>query len=156
MGMAGGWGIAAWHVWLLLALALGITDLVIVGVSGVLLALAAGALFAMAAALLGFSFLTQLLVAAFSGLAMMPILVWLFRRITGRQNGTTVADSRLTDERFQVVEERGKTGIRVLGDFFPATDADGEVPAPGDTVRLLRFRGITAVIERDPDTGPDA
>lgn len=151
MEIAGGWEVTAWHLWLLLALALSIADLMIIGVSGVLLALAAGALFGMAAALLGLSPLLQMLVAAFTGLAMMPAFVWIFRRITGGQHGTGTADSRLTRERFPVVEERGKTGVRVLGDFFPAIDADGRTPAPGETVRVIRFRGITAIVEREPD-----
>jgi membrane protein implicated in regulation of membrane protease activity len=154
MELSGSWAIEAWHLWLLLALALAIIDLVIIGVSGVLLALAAGALFGMAAALLGFSGLTQMLTAAFTGLAMMPLFVWLFRRITGKNQRAPRVDSQLGKERYIVVEARGKTGIWILGDFFPVKDSDGHIPPPGETVRVLRFRGITAIVERVPGEQP--
>lgn len=143
-----------WQLWLVIGLLLLLTDMFVAGgASGVLLVLGLAALGGMLAALAGMEMAGQLIAAAAVGVASLPLVVWMLRRATRGKSGNAITDPRIADERFRVVEQNGRLGIRVLGDFFPVRAVDGGSIDAGEQVRVERFEGIVALVRRDPDGG---
>ncbi|TVS13535.1 MAG: hypothetical protein EA417_16295 [Gammaproteobacteria bacterium] len=140
-----------WQIWLVLALVFVAADIALAGgASGVLLVLALAALGAMLAALLGAEWQGQLLAAAVAGALATPLVLIGLRRLAWRSGSSARTDFRVSGRTFEVIRQRERIGIRVQGDFFPARCAAGEYPEPGDNVRVIRFEGITAVVEPAP------
>lgn len=137
-----------WQIWLVLALVFVAADIALAGgASGVLLVLALAALGAMLAALLGAEWQGQLLAAAVAGAVATPLVILFLRRVAWRSGSSARTDIRVAGRTFEVIRQRERIGIRVHGDFFPARCATGADPEPGDDVRVIRFEGITAVVE---------
>ncbi len=151
-----------WVVWLVAGLALILADLFLAGgTSGVLLLLGLMALAGMAAALLGLELTGQLAVAGVAGLLLFPVVLWFMRRMSGRRSGAAGQDTRVSGEIYAVQQWGDRLGIHVLGDFFPTrlepSSAEPDRPlAPGEQVRVVRFRGITAEVVRVTDTDEGA
>ncbi|MFV8835130.1 NfeD family protein [Aquisalimonas sp.] len=143
-----------WVIWILVAAALLLVDLLIVGgTDGLRLTFTVMAVAgAVAAWVVPDSVPAQFGVAAVTGVLALPLLLWLFRRSTRGEAGAGHDDPRV-QERVLSVEMRDSTaGVVFLGDFFPARRADGGHLHPGDRVRIRRFEGITAVVEPEhPD-----
>ncbi len=137
-----------WQIWLSLALVFVVADIALAGgASGVLLVLALAALGAMSAALLGVDLTGQLLAAVVTGALATPLVIWVLRRVAWRSGSEARTDLRVAGRTFEVVEHRERVGIRVQGDFLPARYASGKPAQPGVRVKVLRYEGITAVVE---------
>lgn len=137
-----------WQIWLSLALVFVVADIALAGgASGVLLVLALAALGAMAAALMGVDLTGQLFAAALTGALATPLVIWVLRRVAWRSGSEARTDLRVAGRTFEVVQQRERVGIRVQGDFLPARYASGKPAQPGDRVKVLRYEGITAVVE---------
>ncbi len=139
--------VSMWQVWLIIGLLLFLVDIFVAGgASGVLLVLALAAVGGMIGALLGLDLTWQLAFASVAGIASVPAVIVLLRRMTRGGSGHNVTDSRITDQTFEVIRQRDRLGVRVLGDFFPARAIDGAELHEGQRVRVERFEGIVAVV----------
>lgn len=140
-------GFEAWHLWVVLGLALAVAELL--GTQFVLLALGVSCL--AGAAVAGFTDAdlgTQILATGVLAAVLVPLAVArLGRRIrptegygvtgTGAERGTVA----------EVLERAGDVGIKYRGDFLPARLTDGSKPVPGARVRVIALRGITVTVE---------
>ncbi|MCC5812695.1 MAG: NfeD family protein [Ectothiorhodospiraceae bacterium] len=139
--------ISMWQVWLILGLLLFLVDIFVAGgASGVLLVLALASVGGMLAALLGLDLAWQLFAASVAGLVSIPVVILLLRRLTKGATGSSVTDSRIASQEFEVVRQRDRLGVRVLGDFFPARTVDRTPVQEGQRVRVERFEGIVAIV----------
>ncbi|MFV8834171.1 hypothetical protein [Aquisalimonas sp.] len=138
--------IEPWGIWLLLALGLFALELVLMGgAGGLFLAWALMALAAMAAALLDASIMGQLITAGVAGLVAMPGVIWLFRSATEGGAGEAGTPTAVTIR-------HGKAGVIVRGEFFQARHEDGRELRQGDSVLVVRYQGLTAIV-KDADAG---
>ncbi|MCG5533411.1 hypothetical protein LRF89_08140 [Halorhodospira sp. 9621] len=141
---------SVWTVWLTLAVVLlGVEILLAGGGAGVLLALAVMAFAGMAMALLGAPLVAQIAVAILAGLASLPFMVWVFRRM-GRGGGPPSADdSALRRTAFEAYYDlRGHLRVRAFGDHLMAIPDPSDDPeiAPGSAVRIVRLEGTRAIV----------
>ncbi|WP_150911953.1 NfeD family protein [Marinobacter halotolerans] len=138
------------HLWLILALILGLAELA----SGVLVLLALGIAAALTAilAFAGFSFEWQLIgMGVLSGLLVPVAIIWIKPRFSpkGVSYGTTgTGVERGTVYRTIKRDFDDATGIKVNGDFYRLRISDtGETELPADTrVVFETFDGTTAVV----------
>ena len=140
-----------WMIWLVAGVVLIVADLALAGgASGVLLLLGLMALAGMVAALAGLEPLAQLVVAVVAGVLLLPLVLWYMRRMSGAGSGAARRDARTGEAHYRVERWGERVGIRVLGDFFPvrSEDVSQSPPEPGEVVRVVRFEGITALIQR--------
>ncbi|RLK50432.1 NfeD-like partner-binding protein [Alkalispirillum mobile] len=148
--------VAAWQVWVALALLILAGDLLLFGGAlsaggGILPILAGGAVGAFVATLLGLGFVGQLAGVSIGMGVAAGLFLWLGRAWTGRSERNAPADDRITGKAHQVIEHNGQLGVRLLGDFFPIETQGTEV-SEGDTVEVIEFQGIRAVVRRtDPE-----
>ena len=146
-----------WVWWLLVALALLIVDLLVIGGSGgFLLALAVMAVAGFIAALLGASLVVQMATAAVAGIVVMPVLLWLFRAMAKGSLETGHDDPRINSTPVVVTEKGGQLGVYFLGDFFPARHANNASLTEGDEVLIDHFQGITAVVRSVDDSARES
>ncbi len=137
-----------WVVWLALALILFAFDIVVAGgASGILLVLALMALAGVLAALLGLDLTAQMAFAAVSGLVFIPTVILIMRRITGRRRSQH-SDGRIADETFTLEQQGDHLIVKALGDTYPVKPeaAAEEALRVGQSVHILRFEGITAIV----------
>lgn len=142
------------HLWLILALVLGLAELT----SGVLvlLALAVAAALTSTVSALGGSVTAQLVwMGIFSGI-LVPVSVWYIRpwfSPRGMAYGTTGTGAE-QGEVFAVTQRDfdGATGIKVKGDFYRIEDLDtgASVLPAGTRVTLERFEGTVALVHSQP------
>lgn len=145
-------GVEDWHVWLGLAVLLGVAELFSLDL--VLLMLAVGALVGAVAGLAGLDVWLQILLAAAASGAMLalvrpnvvkrlhagPELVQGHAKLVGRQG---VAVSEVTGDGGQV---------RIGGELWTACAYDDtQVIEPGARVDVLEIRGATAVVYKVPE-----
>lgn len=135
--------------WALVVLGLGLIllDLFVFGATSiVLLVFAAGAFAAAVASGLGLDATAQIMFAVAGSVISVPVALFASRKLRAAPSG--VLDEKRMDQReFQVTRRKDTLGIRVLGDFFPVRRVDGGTVREGDSVWLLRFEGITALVE---------
>lgn len=137
-------------LWLLLALAILVVEL-LTG-SYVLLAISLAAGLTAATAWLGLALAGQLIVMALGCGIFVPLAV---KRLRKRQNTSTfgVAGTGSNTGQHFVVTQRDYDGaacIKLDGDFYRVVLETSEEPelAPGDPVVLVRFDGTQAIVKR--------
>ncbi|QEM83246.1 NfeD family protein [Halomonas binhaiensis] len=137
-------------LWLLLALAILVIEL-LTG-SYVLLAISLAAGLTAAAAWLGLSLASQLIVMALGCGILVPLAI---RRLRKRQSKSTfgvAGTGSNTGQRFVVTQRDydGAACIKLDGDFYRAVLETSEEPelTPGDPVMLVRFDGTQAIVKR--------
>ncbi|TVP58894.1 MAG: hypothetical protein EA349_03975 [Halomonadaceae bacterium] len=139
--------IQVWQLWLVLAIALAALELM--GFQFIMLALAVSALVVMVVTLLmAPSFTSQLLLFAVTALVLTPGFIYWFRKhFQGSRSGFGLVGESGHKPRLVMVHAR-QTGVSVQvdGDWFPVRYGDGTAPVAGETVRILRFEGITAIV----------
>jgi membrane protein implicated in regulation of membrane protease activity len=146
--------IAAWHVWVLLAIALAIAELL--GTHFVLFALALSCLAGAAvAAWTPWGLNAQVGATLVAAMVLTPVMVQQFRRQHARAPGPL--DEGWESGREAVLEEyAGRLGVRLRGDFFPARSVSGQLPEAGARVLVTRIEGITAWVEQPPPSHQQA
>ncbi|KPQ30640.1 MAG: Membrane protein implicated in regulation of membrane protease activity [Marinobacter excellens HL-55] len=138
------------HLWLILALLLGLAELT----SGALLLLALGVAAALTAlaAVLGASFEWQLVTMGIMSGLLVPAAIWWIRpRFSPRgvAYGTTgTGVERGHHYKTLLRDFDGATGIKVNGDFYRLKLGDGSSPAlpEGTPVVFEKFDGTTAIV----------
>lgn len=146
-----------WQIWLLLAIVFAALELM--GAQFIMLALAASALVVMLVTLVASPDLTgQLVTFILAALVLTPtFILWYRRHFLGQQSQTGVAGESGYGQRRALVESRGeRVGIELEGNWFPVQYEGGKRPAPGEQVRVVRFEGITAIVEKEHSEGETA
>jgi membrane protein implicated in regulation of membrane protease activity len=136
----------AWTL-LMIGLVLILVDVLLFGAASIVLPiLAFGAFAAAIASALGLDATSQIVAGSAGAAIAVPIAYFASRYLRGAR--------RQVDEemQFTVVENNERLGIRVRGDFFTVEAAGPEAIKEGDTVRIVRFQGVTAIVE--PVTEP--
>ncbi|MDT8398460.1 MAG: NfeD family protein [Pseudomonadales bacterium] len=138
----------AWHVWLILGMALVIAE--VIGTEFILLALGAAALVTgLLTALFQLALNGQFIAAATVAVLFVPAFFRFYRRrfkATGTQ--AVIGEGLYRDTELIIEEYGGRSGIRIQGDFFPAKSTEGDPLRSGELVRVLEMHGLTAVVER--------
>ena len=140
--------ISAWHLWLILGLALVIAE--VIGTEFILLALGVSALLTgLATAVFGLGLNAQLITAAAAAILFTPAFFRFYRRRFKATGAKAVISEGLYRDSEHVIEEYGgRAGLRIQGDFFPARSTEGDPLKPGELVRVLEMNGLTAIVER--------
>lgn len=137
--------VAAWQIWLGLALVLALFELG--GAHFVMLGLAiAAAVVAIAVGVVPeIGLAGQLLIFGVAAAFTVPTIIMVFRHYfpAGRVNVMNEPSSRAAEPQ-EVVERDGRAGVEIYGDFYPAEYPSGLPPEPGTQVIVLEFKGIVA------------
>ncbi|TDT40387.1 membrane protein implicated in regulation of membrane protease activity [Halospina denitrificans] len=143
---------AVWQIWLLLAIVLATLELT--GAHFIMLAMAASALVVALVTLLGVPSLTaQVLIFMGAALVLTPgFVIWFRRHFQGRQSRTGLVGESGYGERTVEVEKHGhRIGVALEGNWFPARLKNGDSPEPGERVRVIGFKGITAIVATEAE-----
>lgn len=138
-----------WLGWVAVALALAAVEAATVDF--VFLMLAGGALGGSAAAAVGAPFPVQVLTAVvMSGALLGLVRPWAKRRFTADSGRITMGSAAYIGRSAYVLETvTGTSGrIKLGGETWSATAADGVESQPGDEVRVVRIDGATAVVTK--------
>jgi membrane protein implicated in regulation of membrane protease activity len=139
----------AWHIWLLLALAMGILEMFTPGF--VLLCFGCGAVAAAAADLLGFHGLTlQLAIfAAVTFASFFTLRPALYARVSRQRDATNVEAIIGAEGIVTGAAAQGEVGtVRVRGELWRAEGAASGSLGEGERVRVLRVEGNRVIVER--------
>lgn len=139
--------IQVWQLWLVLAI--GLAALELMGFQFIMLALAVSALVVMVVTLVvAPSFTSQLVLFAATALVLTPAFIYWFRRhYQGAHSGFGLVGESGHQPRQVLVHARDKgVSVQIDGNWFPVRFADGSAPVGGETVQILRFEGITAIV----------
>ncbi|WP_405281258.1 NfeD family protein [Cobetia sp. Ld8] len=137
-------GLAAWHIWVILALIL--AGLELLGAQFVLLALGVSAL---GGALAGAGLNLQLISVAITALVLVPLFVrkihpYLLPKTPYGTLGSGAETGQLAKV---IIGNGGKPAVRVSGNEYPLRWEGEAPPAAGDTVRIVSVEGITVCVE---------
>ena len=99
------------------------------------------------AAFTGIDALWQVAVVGIAAGILGPLLNRFLRPLLRGPNYGVAGSGAEAGLRTTVVHSGEKTGVRIKHDFFPARTEDATPLAEGDRVTVLRFEGITAIVE---------
>lgn len=138
---------AAWHIWFIAALALAILELF--GAHFVLFGLALAALAVSLAVAItpGMSFVGQLGLFIAASIVIVPGIIVIYRRFFPKRRVSLMNEpGGEAEQPRDTVEQNGRVGVTIYGDFYPARLPNGRDPAPGLRVVITRFQGIVAIV----------
>ncbi|MEH6471152.1 MAG: NfeD family protein [Halopseudomonas sp.] len=139
------WEIEAWHLWLLAGMIL--TALEMLGLAFVALALGLSCIAGAVAALAGGSMTVQIGSTAVAAIIVTPLLVrWFKQRSQGADSISLAGEAGSTGQTCTLIEQQGRLGVQIKGDFFPAQSDDDSELSVGQKVVVQRFSGITAMV----------
>src|SRR5690554_6043342 len=140
--------LSAWHLWIILGIALVIAE--VIGTEFILLALGIAALMTgLVTAAFDLGLDAQLVMAAVAAALCVPAFIRFYRRrfkATGAK--MVMSEGLFHDTELMIEEYGGRAGIRIQGDFYPARSTEGDPLRQGELVRVLEMNGLTAVVER--------
>ncbi len=140
-------GVAAWQIWLGLALLLGLAELAGAHFIMLGLGLAAAVVAIVAAVVPEIGLAGQLLVFAVAAAFIVPTIILVFRRYFPESQISVMNEpGSQAAEPHWVVERDGRAGVEIYGDFYPAEFSSGLAPEPGMQVEIVEFRGIVALV----------
>ena len=145
-------GFEAWHVWLSLAIGLGVLELFSLDL--ILLMLAGGAVVGMVLALIGFDGWVQVLAAVAASVAALGLVrPSVVKRL---HSGPTLVlgHDALVGKTAVVVEQVSSQGgqVRIGGELWTARPYDDDaVIEPGSKVDVFQIKGATAMVHRVPE-----
>lgn len=140
-----GWEIEAWHLWLLAGMVLAAMEML--GMAFVALALGVSCIAGAVAAVAGASLTVQIGATAVAAIILTPLFVRWFQSRKGSEDKVSlVGESGSGGQVCHLVEQQGRLGVKIKGDFFPAESADGQELKSGQRVELQHFSGITAMV----------
>ena len=145
-------GFEAWHVWLGLAVGLGVLELFSLDL--ILLMLAAGAIVGMVAAVIGLDGWVQVLAAVATSVAALGLVrPSVVKRL---HSGPTLVlgHDALVGKTAVVVEQVSSQGgqVRIGGELWTARPYDDDaVIEPGAKVDVFQIKGATAMVHKVPE-----
>ena len=145
-------GFEAWHVWLGLAVGLGVLELFSLDL--ILLMLAAGAIVGMVAAVIGLDGWVQVLAAVATSVAALGLVrPSVVKRL---HSGPTLVlgHDALVGKTAVVVEQVSSQGgqVRIGGELWTARPYDDDaVIEPGSKVDVFQIKGATAMVHKVPE-----
>ncbi|MCS4502693.1 hypothetical protein KBTX_00125 [wastewater metagenome] len=137
---------AAWHLWLIAALAALLLEL-LAGGELFFLALAAGlAVGGLVAGFTGFPLTVQIITAAVVDMALTPLVIRRVRRRRERVRYAVAGEGGEAGRICTVIVRNGRAVIHLRHDALPVRFEDGSIPPADSRVRVLRIEGITAIV----------
>lgn len=135
----------AWHYWVIGGLLLALAELLGLGFFALALGLAclAGAV----AALAGASFALQLFCAGVAGAILAPTLTRALRKTSRSNRFASLAGEEHPQSGILTLDPQGQLRLRLEGDLYPVRSLGERPLAPGETVVVRRFDGITALVD---------
>lgn len=137
-----------WHFWAIIALLLGLAELI--GGQFILLGLGlAAAVVAVVMMLAPNTGLAgQLLIFGVSAAVIVPLIIVVFRHYFPGDGFSVMNEpgGKARQPR-PVVERDGRIGVEIYGDFYPAEFRSGIKPEAGMEVVVVEFRGIVAMVQ---------
>lgn len=141
-----------WLIWVIVAVALVLTDLTLLGTQFILVATGLAALLAAGLAALGFGVAGQMWGFVLGTAALVPVMIHLFRTHFDRRE-TAPRDPGWERGAQVTVETQGDRLVaRLKGDSYPIRLLDGSQPREGETLIVDHMEGITLITYR-PDEG---
>ena len=137
----------AWHVWVVLALALAAME--ILGLGFVALAVGVSCVAGAVAALLDQPLWIQIAATAVTAAILTPLFVHWYKKVGGSSEQASVTgDGGSLGQICVVVSQQERLGVVIKGDFFPARLVQQNVGQlqPGQQVEVKEFSGITAMV----------
>lgn len=138
---------AAWKLWFLIGLGLGIVELLVpakfllvaLGVCAVLVGIVTWSM--------DLGTTAQFVWFAVLAAALIPLFIYLWRRRAPVRYPGTAGEVASAPQWGEVISTDPLT-IKLRGDRYPARLLHGTAPAPGDEIRVEGFDGITALISK--------
>lgn len=143
------WEMEVWQLWLLAGMILAALEMLGLGFVALALGVSCGAGALAAAA--GGSLTMQIGSSAVAAMILIPLLVRLFKQHrSGADSISLAGEAGSAGQTYTLVEQQGRLGIRIKGDFFPVESADANALSVNQTIIVQRFSGITAIVALAP------
>ncbi len=143
------WEMEVWQLWLLAGMILAALEMLGLGFVALALGVSCGAGALAAAA--GGSLAVQVGSSAVAAVILIPLLVRLFKQHrSGADSISLAGEAGSAGQTYTLVEQQGRLGIRIKGDFFPVESADANALSVNQTIIVQRFSGITAIVALAP------
>lgn len=139
-----------WLVWVIVAVALVVIDLTLLGAQFILVATGLAALLAAAMAALGFDITGQAWTFVLGTAVLVPVMIRLFRTRFTRREAAPRDPGWEQGARVSVVAQGDRLVAKLKGDHFPVQLVDGSQPTEGEELIVDHMEGIT-LIARRPD-----
>lgn len=136
--------IAAWEIWALIVVLMGIAAMIIGDVTFVAVALAA--VFASVAAYVGWGRYAQLAVFAAATCVLWPVFYYYLRSDARKPGVENIGSGGAAGRQVQIVIRDGVPMVKLDGHFYPASDQGGGELVDGQTVVVREVAGITAIV----------
>lgn len=143
--------IPAWLIWVIVAVALVVVDLTLLGTQFILVATGFAAILAAIMAAFGFGTTGQAWTFVLGTAILVPIMIRLFRTRFARQEAAPRDPGWEHGARVTVVAQGDRLVAKLKSDHFPVRLADGSQPIEGEELIVDRMEGITLIAHR-PDT----
>jgi membrane protein implicated in regulation of membrane protease activity len=144
--------IPAWLIWLMVAVALVLADLTLLGTQFILVATGVAALLAAGMAALGFGLTGQTWTFVLGTAVLVPLMIRLFRTRFARRETAPRDPGWERGARVTVVAQGDRLVAKLKSDHFPVRLSDGSQPVAGEELIVERMEGITLIAHR-PDAG---
>ncbi|MEH6826249.1 MAG: NfeD family protein [Motiliproteus sp.] len=143
------WEMEVWQLWLLAGMILAALEMLGLGFVALALGVSCGAGALAAAA--GGSLTMQVGSSAVAAMILIPLLVRLFKQHrSGADSISLAGEAGSAGQTYTLVEQQGRLGIRIKGDFFPVESADANALSVNQTIIVQHFSGITAIVALAP------
>lgn len=139
--------VESWLLWIIGGLLLSLLELI--GGQFVFLAIGVSCLFGSAVArFTDYGFKWQLGITALAAAILIPLFVVWYKAKMQPKGRATIGEGAETNEQYPLVENNGRIGVKIQGDFFPAKHANRQELQAGVIVKVMKMDGITAIVER--------
>ena len=142
--------IPAWLIWVIVAVALVLADLTLIGTQFILVATGLAALLAGGAAALGFGLTGQTWTFVLATAVLVPLMIRLFRTRFARREPAPRDPGWERGARVTVVAQGDRLVAKLQGDHYPVLLTDGSQPQEGETLIVDHMQGITLIAYRPP------
>ncbi|HKJ89266.1 MAG TPA: hypothetical protein VKA48_12255 [Gammaproteobacteria bacterium] len=140
--------IPAWLIWVIIAVALVMADLTLLGTQFILVATGLAALLTAGMAALGFGATGQTWTFVLATAVLVPVMIHLFRTRFARQEAAPRDPGWERGARVTVVSQGDRLVAKLKGDTYPVLLTDGSQPEEGETLVVDHMQGITLIAYR--------
>ena len=144
-------GLPAWLVWIILAIALILIDLFLLGLQFILVVAGLAALLSGIVSVAGTSLTGQIWTFVIGVLLLVPTWIWLSRSKLFKKSPGPREKGWEKGAEIIVVRQGDRLVGKLKSDYFPIQLSDGGSPQEGENLIVDRMEGITLIVFR-PET----
>ncbi len=141
-------GLPAWLGWLILAIALILTDIFVLGLQFILVVAGIAALISGIVSIVGIGFTGQIWTFIIGVLLLVPIWIWLSRSKLFKKRPGPREKGWEKGAEIKVVRQGDRLVGKLKSDYFPIKLSDGSSPHEGENLIVDRMEGITLIVFR--------